>query len=202
MKKRTLLSRMLLFALFTIFIFSSCGHYKHKVFTSERDDLVLNVKIYNNSPSHGNSKVKEFYVLHYKDTTYNIKNVKYNPEVLDLRRAEDKAKVSTMVMMAELVPGNEIDSSMLYKDTIYNYMLANPKGKLNPNKEMKYFMYQTHIFLDSLKIVDNKIEISSKDINEVHYLNENRSLKRGFGIGMPIFVGFGGIFAFIFTRGR
>lgn len=202
MKNFLIKSRTTFVILFSLILFSSCGHYKHEIFTSERDDLVLNVKIYNNSPSHANSKVKEFYVLHYKDSAYNIQNVRYNPEILDLRRPSDKAKVSKMVMMADLVPENEIDSLMLFKDSIYNYMLANPKSKLDPKKEMKHFMYQTHIFLDSMNVVDDKIEIGLKDINEVHYFSENRSLKRGFGIGIPIFVGFGGILAFIFTRGR
>lgn len=184
MKKYFNQSKSIFTLLIALFLFSSCGHYAHKIRTSEKKDLVFTVHSYNKSRTYGDKDVNEHYVVHYKDSLYHIKNIRYEPEVIgDMRSSVERQKSLDMILFADLVPEIEIDDLSRYKDSIYYYMIENPKGSLKPLKVNKHYLYQTHIFLDSMEITDNSIELGPNDITAAHFFYKSRFVQRMIVLG-------------------
>jgi|TARA_R110000737_G_scaffold352064_1_gene396538 hypothetical protein len=178
----------------SIFFLFSCGHYQHRILTDTNRNVVNTIKNYGESKSYSDRKRENYYVVHFGDSLFSLKNARFGPEYMgQIKKEYKKWKsdcVENAILIGEFSPLNKSDESIKKRVSVYNYMKEHPKGKLQNKRADKNFVYQTHIYVDSLNLKNGILEISDSNIRKVDVYYRNKQVKRWtwFGIG-TIFTG-------------
>ena len=168
MKKKILIQFSIL--LLTFLMFSCKTIHKVKFVKTENDtkgEVLYNVAYLSKGKKGFNHKdIERRYFVHTGDTIFQLKDVVFSPEnpdsILSNRSSRKwyKENQNNLQMVAE-VEKLEAESYEIYTKKLYSEGKRDMLGKSD-----KQYVNQTHIFVDSISISENKIIISNDSIKK------------------------------------
>ena len=171
MKRKKILIQFSILLL-TFFMFSCKSIHKVNLVKTENDskgEILYNVAYLSKVKKRFNHKdIERRYFVHTgaRDSIFQLKNVVFSPENPDSTPSRKSSKKwfkenQYFLQMVAEVDQLEAESYYLYRGKLYSEGIRNILGKTD-----RQFAYQTHIFVDSISIKDNRIIIPSDSIKK------------------------------------